>query len=79
MGNILPMDTLYVPIAKGRSNLCELLDKVESGVRVVFTSHGKPKAVLSAFREGGTPWRVSKPDDLARYGDMQSPVLEEWP
>jgi hypothetical protein len=25
-----------------------------------------------------SPWRVEKPDDPARYGDMQSPVLEEW-
>lgn len=41
MGTILPMTTLYVPISKGRTNLCELLGKVEAGARVVFTSHGR--------------------------------------
>ena len=24
------------------------------------------------------PWRVEKPDDPARYGDLQKPVLEPW-
>ena len=74
----MPMKTLYVPVAQGRSNLCELLDKAEAGIRVVFTSHGKPKAVLSAFQNPGSPWRVAKPDDPARYGDLQHPVLEHW-
>ena len=74
----MPMKTLYVPVAEGRSNLCELLAKAESGVRVIFTSHGKPKAVLSAYRDGTAPWRVGTPDDPARYGDLQKPVLEDW-
>ena len=72
------MTTLYVPISQGRSNLCELLDKVEFGDRVVFTSHGKPKAVLTSFRSGGKPWRVEPPSDPNRFGDLQSAVMEEW-
>lgn len=78
MGNILPMQTIYVPIAQGRSNLCDLLNKVEAGARVVFTSHGKPKAVLSAVSSGEKPWRVAVPSDPADFGDLQSPVLEDW-
>lgn len=78
MGTILPMTTLYVPISKGRTNLCELLDKVEAGARVVFTSHGRPKAVLTSFHLQGKPWRAEKVGDPSRFGDLQSPVLEEW-
>ena len=78
MGNIVPMNTIYVPIAQGRSNLCDLLNKVESGARVVFTSHGKPKAVLSAFSAGDRPRRAEVPSDPADFGDLQSPVMEDW-
>ena len=78
MGKILPMTTLYVPISKGRTNLCELLDKVEAGTRVVFTSHGRPKAVLTAFHLQGKPWRAENVGDPSRFGDLQSPVMEEW-
>ena len=78
MGKRLPMTTLYVPISKGRTNLCELLDKVEAGTRVVFTSHGRPKAVLTAFHLQGKPWRAENVGDPSRFGDLQSPVMEEW-
>jgi antitoxin (DNA-binding transcriptional repressor) of toxin-antitoxin stability system len=55
-----------------------LVDRVQSGVQIIFTSHGQPKAVLSAYRPKGKPWRRAEPDDPARYGDLQSPVLEDW-
>ena len=73
------MKTISVPIGEGRTDLCQLIKKVESGAQVIFTAHGKPKAVLSAYREKEPPWRVEKPDDPARYGDIQSPIMEEWP
>lgn len=72
------MKTIAVPIAEGRTDLCRWIKKVEGGALVVFTAHGKPKAVLSAYRQQGPPWRVDKPDDPKRYGDLQSPVLEDW-
>ena len=78
MCNILPMSTISVPIGEGRTDLCQLLKKVEAGVQVVFTSHGKPKAVLSAYRQSGPPWRAEVPDDPERYGDLQAPVMEDW-
>jgi antitoxin (DNA-binding transcriptional repressor) of toxin-antitoxin stability system len=75
MLNILPMTVLSVSIGKGRTELCQLIKKVESGTRVIFTAYGKPKAVLSRYIEQRPPWRVEKPDDLSRYGNLQSPVL----
>ena len=78
MCNILPMKTISVPIGAGRTDLCQLLKKVEAGAQVVLTAYGKPKAVISAYRAPGPPWRAEKPDDPARYGDLQSPVLEDW-
>lgn len=74
----MPMQTLTVPIGAGRSDLCGLVERVQSGVQVVFTSHGQPKAVLTAWRPHGKPWRVEQADDPARYGDLQSPVMEDW-
>jgi predicted CopG family antitoxin len=59
----------------GRSPMSkEALDNLEEAQRAL----GKPKAVLSAYRDQGPPWRVEKTDDPKRYGDLQSPVLEEW-
>ena len=49
---ILPMNTITVPIGAGRTDLCKLLEKVEAGARVVLTSHGHPKAVISAYKHG---------------------------
>ncbi len=72
------METISVPIGEGRTDLCQLIKKVEAGALVIFTAHGKPKAVLSAYRHQGPPWRVETPDDLKRYGDLQSPVMEQW-
>ena len=78
MCKLLPMKIISVPIGEGRTDLCRLIKKVEAGALVVLTAHGKPKAVLSAYREQGPPWRVEKPDDPNRYGDLQAPVMEEW-
>ena len=73
------MKTISVSIGEGRTDLCRLIKKVEAGAQVILTAHGKPKAVLSAYRDQGPPWRVEKPDDPKRYGDLQSPVMEPWP
>ena len=70
------MKTISVSVGEGRTDLCRLIKKVEAGAQVILTSHGKPKAVLSAYRNQGVPWRVEKPDDPKGYGDLQSPVLE---
>ena len=78
MCKILPMKTISIPIGEGRTELCQLIKKVEAGAQVILTSHGKPKAVLSAYRGQATPWRVEKADDPKRYGDLQSPVMESW-
>ena len=72
----MPMKTVTVPIGAGRSDLCGLVDRVQSGVQVIFTSHGKPRAVLSAYREKTKPWRRAADPKL--FGDLQSPVLEDW-
>ena len=72
------MNTISVPIGEGRTDLCQLVKKVEAGVQVILTSHGKPKAVLSAYQQGGAPWRAEIPDNPDRYGDLQSPVMEDW-
>ena len=78
MCKIMPMNTITVPVGVGRTDLCKLLKKVEAGARVVLTSHGHPKAVISAYPITGTPWRVETPDDPKRYGDLQSPVMKDW-
>ena len=74
---ILPMKDILVPIGVGRSDLCGLVARVQDGeAQVIFTSHGKPKAVLNAYREKGKPWR--RKADPKMFGDLQSPVMEDW-
>jgi hypothetical protein len=65
-------------LPKGEATCATSLNKVESGARVVFPSHGKPKAVLLAFSAGEKPWHVAIPSDPADFGDLQNPVLEDW-
>jgi prevent-host-death family protein len=68
-----------VSIAEGRANLSNLIKRVKkTGGQIVFTNHGQLEAVLSAYRPAGKRWRVETPDNPKRYGDLQSPVLEEW-
>lgn len=61
------MQTIYIPVGEGRAQLCELLDKAQAGVRIVFTAHGKPKAELNAFREGRAVTHATK--DLSEHLD----------
>jgi prevent-host-death family protein len=71
------MTDILVPIGAGRSDLCGLIDRVQSGeTRVVFTRHGERKAVLTAYREKGSPWR--RKADPKMFGDLQTPVMEDW-
>ncbi len=72
------MKTISVPIGQARTELCDLVDRVKHGVRVVITTHGRPAAVLGPVPAPSAPWRSEKPDDPARYGDLQSPVMEPW-
>ena len=78
MGIFLPMKTINVPIGEARSGLCALLKKVEAGAQICLTSHGEPKALIIAFPKRGIPWRVEVPDDPERYGDLESPVMDDW-
>ena len=79
MGTFMPMKTIHVPIGEARSDLCSLVKQVQSGgVRVCLTSHGQPKALIVACATQLPPWRADRPDDPARYGDLQAPVLEDW-
>ena len=79
MRTFMPVKTIHVPIGEARSDLCSLVKQVESGdVRVCMTSHGQPKALIILYPTQLAPWRTDKPDDPARYGDLQTPVLEEW-
>ena len=55
-----------------------LVNQVQSGLQVILTSHGQPKAMLSAYCPTGKPWRVAVPDDPKLHGDLQSPVMEDW-
>jgi prevent-host-death family protein len=78
MCKYLRMNTITVSIGAGRTDLCKLIEKVEAGARVILTNHGQPKAVISAYRETGKPWRVETPDNPKLYGDLQSPVIDDW-
>ena len=78
MCKIMLMNTITLPVGVGRTDLCKLLEKVEAGTRVILTSHGHPKAVISQYKKAGTPWRVETPDDPKRYGDLQTPIMEDW-
>lgn len=76
----MPMKTIEVPIGEARTDLCALIKRVEDGeTRICLTSHGQPKALIIPFPSQETPWRVATPDDPKHYGDLQSPVMEEWP
>ena len=70
--------TVTMPIRDVQRDLCGLVNRLQEGVQIVLANHGQKKAVLSAYREKGQPWRAATPDDPARYGDLQSPILEDW-
>lgn len=71
------MKVITLPIGKGRNQLCSLVPQIKAGAKVVLTSHGRPQLVITAYQPATKPWRLEKPDSLARYGDLDSPVLEE--
>ena len=74
----MPMKTISVPIGQARSDLCGLVKKVQAGVRVTLTSHGRPAAMIVPPEKSKKPWRVETPDDPKKYGDLQSPVMDDW-
>jgi len=74
----MPMKNISMPIGRARSNLCDVVKKVQSGVRVTLTSHGRPAAMIVPLETIGKPWRVAKPTDPSRFGDLQSPVMDDW-
>jgi len=56
-----------------------LIERVKGGeVRVVVTDRGQPQAQILPCSETSRPWRVKAPDDPTRYGDLQSPIMEDW-
>lgn len=71
------MKTISMNIAEGRKDLCRLVENLHLGTQIILTVHGRPRAKLVALPTG-KPWRVEKPDDPKQYGDLQSPVLEDW-
>ena len=75
----MSMKTITLPISQGRAKLCELIEKVKAGSSVVLTNHGQPEVIITRYQPGKTRWQVETPDDPKRYGDLQSPVLDEMP
>ena len=75
---IMPMKELVPPIGKVRREFCRLVKKVQAGDCVTITSHGPPCARLVPLEKSKNVWRVEKPDDPKLFGDLQSPVMENW-
>ncbi len=75
---ILAMKSITVPIREAEDRLRELVEEVKHGAKVTITSNGHAEAILSPAPTLSAPWRVDKPDDPARYGDLQPPVMEDW-
>lgn len=76
MCKILHMETITMPIAKGRARFSAMIEKAKSGKTIIFTNHGQPEAILSGYRIKGKRWRLPYKDDPKRYGDLQKPVME---
>jgi len=74
----MPMKTLTLPIGKARSELCDLVKKVQAGARITLTSHGRSVAMLVPLEKPKKPWRVAVPSDPKLFGDLQSPVMDDW-
>lgn len=69
---------ITVPIGQARSELCALVKRVQAGVRVTLTSHGRPCALLVPPENSKKPGRVAIPSDPKLFGDLQSPVMDDW-
>ena len=79
MYKFMPMKTVSVPISEARAEFCQLIEKVKSGkLRVLVTDHGEPKVQILPFTPRNVPWRVAEPDDPNQYGDLPSPIVENW-
>lgn len=74
----MPMNAISVPIGTARSELCKLIKKVQSGVSVTLTSHGRPQARIVPVAKPNQPGRVDVPSDPKLFGDLQSPILDDW-
>lgn len=72
------MSVITLPIGKGRNQLCSLVPKIKAGAQVILTSHGEPQVVITAYRPAGKRLRVKTPTPASHFGDLQSPVLEDW-
>jgi prevent-host-death family protein len=73
------MKTISVPINQARTDLCKLVEQVQAEqMQVILTSHGREKARIVPCASKRKPWRVEKPDDIKRYGDIQSPIMDDW-
>ncbi len=72
------MKDLVIPIGKARTELCNLVKKVQLGAHVTLTSHGRPQAMIVPVPDKKKPWRVDKPSDPSLFGDLQSPVMDDW-
>ena len=79
MGKIMPMKMISMPIGRARSELCELVKKVQrGGISVTLTSHGRPAAMIVPPEKNKKPHRVAVPTNPELFGDLQSPVMDDW-
>ena len=62
-----PDEQAKVPMAQVKKQLCELVDRVESGETVVILRHGRPAARLMPMAGRGKPWRVETPSAACSY------------
>ena len=72
------MKALTLPIGKARRDFCSLVKQAKAGGRITITSHGQAVAMLVPLERSKKPWRVAKPDDPSKFGDLQSPVMDDW-
>ncbi len=78
MCKLMHMTTITMPIGEGRAKLCDLIKKVKSGAQVILTNYGKPEVIISPYRPAGKRWRVAVPTPDSHFGDIQSPIMEDW-
>lgn len=73
------MKTISIPIAEAQTDLRKLVNEVEAGlVQVILTSDGREKARIVPATKKHSPWRSEKPWDPKKFGDLQSPVMDDW-
>jgi len=72
------MNTITMPIGEGRAQLCDLIKKAKAGAQVILTNYGKPEVMILPYRTPGKRNRVAVPTPASHFGDIQSPVMEDW-